>query len=110
MSLVPLILIPQVIFSGVVFNLDTPILQAVGALFTARWAMAGMGSTIGLHGDKLGDDNFSFQGTHFVTLNPADALPGALEHIALVWGALIIMIVVFALAIAFALKKKDVRK
>jgi len=110
MSLVPLILIPQVIFSGVVFNLDTPILQAVGALFTARWAIAGMGSTIGLHGDKLGDDNFSFQGTHFVTLNPADALPGALEHIALVWGALIIMIVVFALAIAFALKKKDVRK
>src|SRR5205085_9965006 len=63
MSFVPLILIPQVIFSGVVFKLDTPILQAVGALFAVRWAMAGMGSTIGLHGDKLGVDNFSYQGT-----------------------------------------------
>ncbi len=108
MSLVPLILIPQVIFSGTVFNLNSPVLQAVGALFAARWAIAGMGSTIGLHGDKLGVDNFSYQGTHFVTLNPADALPGALEHMAIVWGALVIMIVVVALATALALKKKDV--
>jgi ABC-type multidrug transport system ATPase subunit len=110
MSLVPLILLPQVIFSAVVFKLDTPILQAVGALFAARWAIAGMGSTIGLHGDKLGVDNFSYQGTHFVTLNPADALPGAIAHMALVWGALAIMIFVLALATAIALKNKDVRK
>ena len=69
-----------------------------------------MGSTIGLHGDKLGVDNFSYQSTNFVTLNPGDALPGALEHIALVWGALTIMIVVLTVAIAIALKQKDVRK
>jgi len=110
MSLVPLILIPQVIFSGVVFKLDTPILQGVGALFAARWAIAGMGSTVGLHGNKLGVDNFSYQSTNFVTLNPADALPGAMEHLAAVWGALIIMIVVLAIAIAIALKQKDARK
>lgn len=110
MSLVPLILIPQVIFSGVVFKLNSPILQAVGALFAARWAIAGMGSTVGLHGDKLGVDNFSYQSTNFVTLNPADALPGALAHIGLVWGALVVMIVVVALATALALKQKDVRK
>jgi ABC-type molybdate transport system ATPase subunit len=47
MSFVPLVLIPQVIFSGAVFKLDTPILQTVGALFSVRWAMAGMGSSIG---------------------------------------------------------------
>jgi ABC-type multidrug transport system ATPase subunit len=110
MSLVPLVLIPQVIFSGVVFKLDTPILQGVGALFAARWAIAGMGSTVGLHGDKLGVDNFSYQSTNFVTLNPADALPGAIEHLAIVWGALVIMIIVVAFATAIALKQKDVRK
>jgi ABC transport system ATP-binding/permease protein len=33
MSFVPLILIPQVIFSGILFKLDTPVLQAIGALF-----------------------------------------------------------------------------
>ncbi|HLH60100.1 MAG TPA: ATP-binding cassette domain-containing protein [Ktedonobacteraceae bacterium] len=110
MSLVPLILIPQVIFSGVVFNLNSPILQAIGALFAARWAISGMGSTIGLHADKLGVDNFSYQGTLYVTLNPADALPGAIEHLAIVWGALVIMIIVIALATALALKNKDVSR
>jgi ABC transport system ATP-binding/permease protein len=110
MSLVPLVLLPQVIFSGIIFKLDTPILQGVGALFAARWAIAGMGSTVGLHGDKLGVDNFSYQSTNFVTLNPADALPGAIAHLASVWGALAIMIIVVAFATAIALKQKDVRK
>ncbi|HEY3992674.1 MAG TPA: ATP-binding cassette domain-containing protein, partial [Ktedonobacteraceae bacterium] len=59
MSLVPLVLIPQVIFSGAIFKLDTPILQAIGDLCAVRWAMAGMGSSVGLHGDKLGVDSFA---------------------------------------------------
>jgi ABC transport system ATP-binding/permease protein len=109
MSYVPLVVIPQVIFSGIIFNLNTPILQGVGALFAARWAMAGLGSSLGLHGDKLGVDGFSFQGTHFVTLDPAAALPGAIAHLLLVWGALLVIIVVLMVAIAFFLKRKDVR-
>ncbi len=109
MSYVPLVIIPQVIFSGIIFNLNTPILQGVGALFAARWAMAGLGSSIGLHGDKLGVDSFSFQGTHFVSLDPATALPGAIAHLLLIWGALLAIIVVLMVAIAFFLKRKDVR-
>jgi ABC transport system ATP-binding/permease protein len=109
MSLVPLVLIPQVIFSGTIFKLDTPILQAVGALFAMRWAMAGMGSSIGLHADKLGVDNFSYQGTLFVSLNPASAVPHAIAHLLIVWGALAVMIIVLMLAIAYFLKRKDVR-
>src|SRR5579863_257396 len=109
MSYVPLVVIPQVIFSGIIFKLNTPILQAVGALFSARWAMAALGSSIGLHGDKLGVDGFSFQGTHFVTLNAADALPGAMAHLLLCWGALLAIIIVLMLAIAYFLKRKDVR-
>ena len=108
-SYVPLVVIPQVIFSGVIFKLDSPFLQAIGALFSARWAMAAMGSSLGLHGDKLGVDSFSFQGTHFVTLNPADARPGATEHLLICWGALAAIIVVLLLATAFFLKRKDVR-
>ena len=109
MSYVPLVIIPQVIFSGIIFKLNTPILQAVGALFAARWAMAGLGSSLGLHGDKLGVDGFSFQGTHFTTLDPATALPGAIAHLFLVWGALVAIIVILMIAIAFFLKRKDVR-
>lgn len=109
MSYVPLVVIPQVIFSGIIFKLNTPILQGVGALFSARWAMAALGSSIGLHGDKLGVDTFSFQGTHFVTLNPAEVVPGAMAHLLLCWGALLAIIIVLMFAIAYFLKRKDVR-
>jgi hypothetical protein len=109
MSFVPLVIIPQVIFSGIIFKLGTPILQGMGALFAARWAMAGLGSSLGLHGNKLGTDSFSFQGTHFTTLDPATALPGAITHLVLVWSALLAIIVVLMVAIAFFLKLKDAR-
>ena len=109
MSLVPLVLLPQVIFSGIIFKLDTPLLQTVGGLFAMRWAMAGMGSSVGLHGDKLGVDNFAYQGTHFATLDPAAALPGAILHLLTVWGVLAAMIVLLGIVIAFSQKRKDVR-
>src|SRR5947209_74119 len=67
MSFVPIVLIPQVIFSGIIFKLDSPILQVLGALFPVRWAMAGLGSSVGLHGDKLGVDDFAYQGTHYTS-------------------------------------------
>jgi ABC transport system ATP-binding/permease protein len=109
MSFVPLVLLPQVIFSSIIFNLNTPILQALGSLFAARWAMAALGSSIGLHGDKLGVDDFSYQSTHFVSLDPATALPNATLHLLLAWGALLAIIIVLAFVIAFFLKRKDVR-
>ncbi|HKV59793.1 MAG TPA: hypothetical protein VJO32_15990, partial [Ktedonobacteraceae bacterium] len=70
---------------------------------------AGLGSSLGLHGDKLGVDSFSFQGTHFVTLDPATAQPGATAHLLLCWGALVAISVVLMVAIAFFLKGKDVK-
>jgi ABC-type multidrug transport system ATPase subunit len=108
MSFIPLVLLPQVIFSGIIFNLNTPILQALGAFFAARWAMAGLGSSLGLHGDKLGVDNFSYQSTHFVSLDPASALPAAIMHLLLAWGALLAIIIALGFVIAIFLKRKDV--
>ncbi len=106
MSVVPLILIPQVIFSGVIFSLDNPpLLQVLGALFPARWAMAAMGSTVGLHGDKLGTDGFSYWGTLFSTYSQA----ASVGHILLSWFFLMLTIVILGGLIAYFLKKKDVR-
>jgi ABC transport system ATP-binding/permease protein len=107
LSLVPLVLLPQVIFSGAVFKLNTPTLQAIVDLFAVRWAMAGMGSSVGLHADKLGVDAFAYQGTLFTALDPATARPGATMHLLLVWAALAAIIVLFGLLIAFFLKRKD---
>lgn len=108
MSLIPLVLIPQVIFSGTVFELNTPFLQAIGALFATRWSIAALGSSIGLHADKLAVDNFSYRGTLFVSLNKAAATPGAIQHLLIVWGALVLMSILLACLVAYALKRKDV--
>ncbi|HEU5374529.1 MAG TPA: FHA domain-containing protein [Ktedonobacteraceae bacterium] len=111
-SFIPIILIPQVIFSGIIFSLDTPVMQFFGSFFAARWAMAAMGSTVGLHsqfvfpnGDKTGED-FSYQGTLFSTHSQT----AAALHLLLCWGALILMSVLLGLATAHFLKRKDVRR
>jgi hypothetical protein len=106
MSMIPIALLPQVIFAGVVFSLDNPsALQIPAAFFPARWAMAAMGSTVGLHGDKLGADSFSYWGTLFSNYSKGQAL----FHLLLCWAVLAFMILVLGLAIAWLLKKKDVR-
>lgn len=106
MSFVPLVLVPQVIFAGILFKLNTPFLQVLGALFPARWAMAGMGSSIGLHGNKLGVDNFAYQGTLFVSMHPNSALPAAIAHLILVWIALTLIILILGGTIAYFLKRR----
>lgn len=104
-SSIPIILIPQVIFSGLLFNLNGPVLQTIGALFAARWAMAASGSSVGIHGDKLGADDFSFQGRLFSTFTQAQAT----FHLLLCWFALVAMIVLLGIATAYFLKRKDIR-
>ncbi len=106
MSIVPIVLIPQVIFSGVLFSLDNPqFLQVLGAFFPARWAMAAMGSTVGLHSDKLGADAFSYWGT-LVDYSQRDAT----LHLLLSWAVLLVTIVLLIFATAYLLKRKDVRR
>jgi ABC-type multidrug transport system ATPase subunit len=110
MSLMPLPLIPQVILAGVLFSLDNPpFLQGLGAFFTARWSMAAMGSTVGLHGDALDADGFSFVGMLFTHINPNVGHKAASDHLLLCWAVLGCMIVLQGIIIACLMKHKDVR-
>ncbi len=105
-SLIPIVLIPQVIFSGLLFNLNGPVLQAVGALFAVRWGMAASGSSVGIHGDKLGADDFSYRGTLFSIYSQTDAA----IHLFVCWLALAAMILLLSIATAYFLKRKDIRR
>jgi ABC transport system ATP-binding/permease protein len=105
MSFVPIILIPQVIFSGIIFQVNGPFMQFIAAFFAARWSMAAMGTSIGIHGDRLGGDTFSYQGTLFSTNSQAQAT----LHLLLCWFFLAAMILVLGLLTAYFLKRKDVR-
>jgi ABC-type multidrug transport system ATPase subunit/pSer/pThr/pTyr-binding forkhead associated (FHA) protein len=105
MSFIPIILIPQVIFSGIIFQVNGPFMQFIAAFFAARWSMAAMGTSIGIHGDRLGGDTFSYQGTLFST----SSQPQAILHLLLCWFFLVAMILILGLLTAFFLKRKDVR-
>ncbi len=110
MSFIPIILIPQVIFSGTVFPFKDVVTQVLSMVFATRWSMAALGSIVGLHSDKIAGDTLLgdepiYQGTLFSTYHQVDAV----RHLLLMWLALGIMIVLLACITGMFLKKKDIR-
>jgi ABC-type multidrug transport system ATPase subunit/ABC-type multidrug transport system permease subunit len=104
-SFIPIILIPQVIFSGLLFQINSPALQIISSLFAVRWGMAASGSSVGIHGDKIGSDTWTYQGTLFSTNSQA----AATFHLLLCWFFLVAMIVILGILTTYFLKRKDVR-
>jgi len=109
-SLLPFILIPQVVFAGVEIALKDWPLQIPAAIFPTRWAMVALGSSAGLHSDKLGGDTLfgndtTFHGTLFSTFSQSDAM----NRLLLAWAALGMLTIVLTILICFALKRKDAR-
>lgn len=109
-SLVPIILIPQVIFSGAIIPLKDWFTQVVATVFPTRWAMAALGSSLGLHADKIGGDklfgdDFTYHSTLFSTYSSADAT----QRVVLAWLALGTIIVVLTILTGIFLKLKDSR-
>ncbi len=107
-GVVPLLLLPQALFSGAIFPLTNWFLQILGVFFPARWAMVAMSSSVGLHSDKVNGDeifgnNYSYHGTLFSIYNQGEAL----QYLLLMWLALIIMILLFGVAVGYFLKRKD---
>ena len=108
MSFIPLILIPQVIFSGTIFPFKGRVIQIIAMAFTERWSLGALGSTIGLHSDPLGGDNLIghhriYCGTHFSTCSHAVAI----MHLLLLWGALAAMTIFAGCMVSLVLKLKD---
>ncbi len=92
-SIISIILAPQIIFSGVIFELSGTGAQIIGGFFATRWAMIGAGSSLGLNPRLMGVDSFSYQHT--------------IGHVLLAWFMLLLMIVVFGCLTALFLNQKD---
>ena len=106
-----IILLPQVIFSGAIIPLKDLVTQILAAVFPSRWAMAALGSTVGLHaeavgGDRLFGSDYTYHGTLFSIYSQADAL----RRLAGSWVALLIIIVALTVLIAVFLKRKDAQR
>ena len=109
-SFVPIILLPQVIFSGAIIPLKDWFTQIMASIFPTRWAMVALGSSIGLHADKIGGDKlFGNDFTYHSTLFSIYSYTDALHRLLISWAALIVISVVLMFVIGFFLKRKDVR-
>jgi len=109
-SFVPIILLPQVIFSGAIIPLKDWFTQIMASIFPTRWAMVALGSSIGLHADKIGGDkllgdDFTYHSTLFSIYSHTDAL----QRLLIAWAALIVITVALMVVVGFFLKRKDVR-
>jgi len=109
-SFVPIILLPQVIFSGAIIPLKDWFTQIMASIFPTRWAMAALGSSIGLHADKIGGDklfgdDFTYHSTLFSIYSQTDAL----HRLLISWAALIVIIIALMIVIGIFLKRKDIR-
>jgi ABC transport system ATP-binding/permease protein len=109
-SLLPFLLIPQLVFAGVEIPLKNLPLQIPALIFPMRWAMAALGTTIGLHSDKLGGDSLlnsdpTFHGTLFSIYSQTDAI----HRLLLSWGALVAICIVLIILMGIGLKRKDTR-
>jgi ABC-type multidrug transport system ATPase subunit/ABC-type multidrug transport system permease subunit len=107
MNFIPLILIPQVIFSGIIFPFKSRVIQIIAMAFTSRWSIGALGSTIGLHalsGDSLIDHHTIYCGTRFSICSHATAI----THLLCLWGALIAMTLFAGCIACLILKSKDI--
>jgi len=110
-SVIPMILLPMVIFAGVIIPLKDWPLQVPGMLFPTRWAMIALSSSLGVHSETTGKDslignNPSYHGTLFSIYSQSDAT----QRILLAWACLGGIILLLLLTIGLALKAKDIRK
>jgi ABC transport system ATP-binding/permease protein len=110
-SVIPMILLPMVIFAGVIIPLKDWPLQVPGMLFPTRWAMIALSSSLGVHSETTGKDSLigsapSYHGTLFSIYSQSDAT----QRILLAWACLGGIILLLLITIGLALKAKDIRK
>lgn len=109
-SLLPFLLIPQVVFAGVEIPLKDWVLQIVAAFFPTRWAMANLGTSIGLHSDKLGGDKlFGNSNTYIPQLFSTYSHSDSATRMLISWGALVALSLLLAIITGIGLKLKDRR-
>ncbi len=110
-SLISAVIVPPVIFSGVIVSMKDYFSQVVALIFPLRWGMAALGSSVGLHSNTLGDDkffgdDFLYHPAYYSTYSQADAT----NRIVVSWIALGILTLVVTFIIGYGLKRKDVRR
>jgi ABC-type multidrug transport system ATPase subunit len=109
-SLIPFVLIPQIFFAGVEIPLKDGVMTTLALFFPTRWTMSALGTSLGVHSDKLGGDTLvGSDPTYHGTLFSIYSQSSAIQRIELSWLAMGAMILIFGILISVALKRQDNR-
>ncbi|HEY7125783.1 MAG TPA: FHA domain-containing protein [Ktedonobacterales bacterium] len=110
-SLLAVGIMPQVIFSGIVLPLKDDVTRVVAMIFPIRWGMIGLGSSLGVHSDKVGGDTlWSSDPVYHSTLYSIYSQADATQRIVLSWLAMGAIIIVLTCIVGIVMKRKDARK
>lgn len=102
MTVAPILLMPQILFSGLVFKLSG-LTENISIFVNCKWAMEGYGTIANLNDLKLK----SLKGTAISLFEEAAAFTYTLEHLLLSWGVLLLFSIVFAILSGIALRNID---
>ncbi len=96
LSIVPIILIPQILFSNVIFSLSDPVSKWISYFMPSRWGMQATGSIV-----RISDARAELD----IPFYRADT-----QHLLAFWGALVGLALLFFLLTLFFQKAKDRRQ
>jgi hypothetical protein len=123
MSVVPLLLIPQIIFAGSTFKLSG-VTEWISYFIVTRWGLQALGDTVHLHSqtcinqarqiqDVLSDGSCpagTIQGGNPTLTTPSSFYGHDLGHLLPAWFALLVLSGVFLALTLYFQKRKDVRR
>lgn len=114
MVVAPILLMPQILFSGQLFELEEgSVMAVISWIVTCRWSMEGFGSTVNLNGlpsdnkEKVIAEIPDMPGMDPISPypDPKDFYEMETEHMLLVWGIMIVMSVVCLVLAQLNLRK-----
>lgn len=101
MTVAPILLMPQILFSGIIFELKGAS-EIVSWIVACRWSMEALGTTANLNDLP---NKIEYRGKEFEVDMAQDFFNYEIEHMLLVWGILLAFIVGFLVLAYFLLKK-----
>lgn len=101
MTVAPILLMPQILFSGIIFELKGAS-EIVSWIVACRWSMEALGTTANLNDLP---NKVEYRGKSYEIDVSQDFFNYEIEHMLLVWGILIVFIVGFLALSYFVLKK-----
>ena len=99
MTVAPILLMPQILFSGLIFNLKDAS-EVISYFAVCRWSMEGYGTTANLNDLELKMQEKGFPLEH----EPEDFFEFTSEHLFEAWGILLLFIVIFSVGAGIVLR------